>query len=255
MKKTLLTLLLAMAFTSVFANLTTSKWRWRNNDGTEQNATWKAAQDVPIVINDQNPFRLRAEIYNDTGDSTKRIGRGLEYALSTGGPWYAINDVSPINAFVYAGDSYYITHNQATTKQLAASRFPVFAPGNIITGGENQGQFIKIDKSYEFEWALKATANALPNTIYYFRAQNTEGNNYPRLTTGDSFTAPTILLSNGGFETDQAVWTPTNSNGSAATFSANTAARQMHTGARAFKAMVTNRSTTNSVKLTHSAFI
>ncbi|RCH54050.1 hypothetical protein DJ568_14285 [Mucilaginibacter hurinus] len=256
MKKLLLSLFFVILYSNLFANITQNHWRWRNNDGNEQTATWKAGQDTAIVIDDLKSFRLRAEIYNDANDSTKTITRGLQYSTSTSGPWYNISDATPLNAFVFAGDGFYLKNGQATTKQLKAAKYPAFEPGSVLTTADNTDNVIKFNRSREYEWHIRATQYAKPNTIYYFRANNTEGagGRYPRLTTGNSFTPEKVILVNGGFEGNQQVWTPSNSNGSVSTIAVNTTANQVHFGSKALKITVTDRSSLNSVKLTHSGF-
>ncbi|RYE06647.1 MAG: hypothetical protein EOP51_34385, partial [Sphingobacteriales bacterium] len=162
-----------------------------------------------------------------------------------------------MNAFVFSGDGFYLKNDQATAGgQLTASKYPTYAPGSVITIAGNSDKVLKFNRSYEFEWQIKATKYARPNTTYYFKASGTEGANgrYPSLTTGNSFTAEKIILPNGGFEGSQDVWLSSNSNGSASTVTLNSTANQVHFGTKALKINVTNRSSTNSVKLTHSGF-
>ncbi|MEO6149322.1 MAG: T9SS type A sorting domain-containing protein [Mucilaginibacter sp.] len=256
MKRLLFSLLLVAACSSVFANITQNRWRWRNNDGTETTATWKAGQDTAIVINDMSSIRLRAEIYNDTNDSTRAIGQNLQYAASASGPWYDITDATPLNAFVLAGDGYYIKNGEATTRQLNNGKYPAFEPGSIVTGTNVVSNIIKFNRSREYEWHIKPTAYTKPNTTYYFKAAGTQegSKGSAKLTTGSFFTADKVILTNSGFETNQQVWTPSNSNGSVSTMVVNSTANQFHFGAKALKITVTDKGTENSVKLTHSAF-
>src|SRR5258706_5073113 len=123
MKRTLCTVLLVIIFSTAFGNITQSHWRWRKNNGTETSATWKAPQDSSIVINDYNSIRLRMEIYNSLSD-TKPFDHGLLYAVSPGGPWYSISDVTPLDAFVFSGANNFITNNQPTTHQLTGTMYP-----------------------------------------------------------------------------------------------------------------------------------
>ncbi|RYZ98660.1 MAG: hypothetical protein EOP47_18780, partial [Sphingobacteriaceae bacterium] len=101
MKKLLLfAFLLLASYSNVFAYLTQGHFRWRNNDGTETTATWKAGQDTAIKITDHKAIRLRIEISN-SNNIVKNNGRELQYATSVNGPWSTISNASEINAFNY----------------------------------------------------------------------------------------------------------------------------------------------------------
>ena len=70
MKKILILIVLLTAYSNIFAFLTQANWRWRNDDGSETTATWKAAQNThPMIAHDSTGdiLRLRLEVYNNTG--------------------------------------------------------------------------------------------------------------------------------------------------------------------------------------------
>src|SRR5947207_4844288 len=94
----LLTALLATGY-NLFAFTTQANWRWRNDDGTETSATWKATQNTPITLASNNEvFRLRLEIYNNTGSAVGLLDT-LQYATSTAGPWTDLDTAAGANAF------------------------------------------------------------------------------------------------------------------------------------------------------------
>jgi len=252
MKKILLSVALVLiAYTHVFAYLTQGHFRWRNNDGDEKTATWKAPQDSAIKISDNKAIRLRLDIDN-AQTSTKSLARTLEYATSANGPWYTITNNSEINAFNYGGDNGYITNNDSTTQQLVDPTY-AFLPGNIVTNETPYNDSIPVGKRREYEWCIKPTAQAQANTTYYF--QSTIGatpNIFATLTTaGNAFAAaPQALMTNGGFENNLTGWTTTTTNNSSATFNITTAAMHVHTGSKALVVNVANTgSTSNSVTL------
>jgi hypothetical protein len=240
------------ACNSSFAYLTQGHFRWRNNDGDEKTATWKAAMDSSIKIADFKAIRLRAEIYN-AQTSTKSLDRTLTYATSVNGPWYGIDDSSPFAAFVFEGNTGYLTNNDSTTQQLVDPTY-TFWPGNIVATGDSYTDSIPVGDRREYEWYIKPTSYIQANTTYYFKSSvGSDQSILPSLTTsGTAFAAaPQPLLPNGGFESSLTGWTSTLTNGSAATFSLTTAALQVHTGSNALLVNVTNAAN-NSVSLTHS---
>lgn len=250
MKKTILLLCILMASAHTFANLTQGHWRWRNNDGTEKTATWKAAQDSTIKITDNKAIRLRAEVYNNTG-STKTLSRSLQYATSVNGPWVNVTNNSAINAFNYGGDNSYIANNDSTTQQIADPAYP-FLPGNIVTSQYPlYTDSIPNNTRREYEWCIKPTENIQRNLTYYFKS-SAGGDQalLPFLTaTGSAFAAaPIPILPNGGFENNLTNWTTSTGNG-AATFNIITAANYVHGGAKALAVTVSNNGSTNAVTL------
>ncbi len=67
------------------AYVTQANWRWRNNDGTETNATWRAAENVPITITSiDSILRLRIQLQNNNADP-KGINANLQYASAPDG--------------------------------------------------------------------------------------------------------------------------------------------------------------------------
>lgn len=250
MKQILCILLYSFFCISVFANLTQSHWRWRNNNGSETTATWKANQDSSIKINDFTSLRLRMEVYSALSD-TKPFDHGLQYASSVNGPWYSISDATEINAFVFAGDTAFIANNEPTTHQLKKTKYN-FVPGNIITNQSAATDSIAPNTSREYEWSIKPAKNIQPFTDYYFKAASGDApSSPPSLSTGNAFTAKPVFIANGGFENNLNNWTTTTANGSAASFLPSTA--EYHTGTKTLQVYVTNKSSTNSVKLTHRA--
>ncbi len=252
MKKFLLSVALVLiTYTHLFAYLTQGHFRWRNNDGGEKTATWKAPVDSAIKISDLKAIRLRLDIDN-AQTSTKTLARSLVYATSVNGPWYAITNNSAINAFNLSGDNGYITNNDSTTQQLVDPAY-AFLPGNIVTNETAYSDSIPVGKRREYEWCIKPTPLAKPNTTYYFNS--TIGSN-PTIfasltTTGTAFAAgPKALMTNGGFENNLTGWTTATTNNSNATFTITNAPLHVHTGSQALVVNVTNVGTaSNSVTL------
>jgi hypothetical protein len=192
MKKLLVLLAMLGTYMSSYAFLTQNNWRWRNNDGNETTATWKAAQNTAITYNSiHEVIRLRIEVFNnETGDPIA-VEDSLQYSTTPldGKSWINITD-SVEHAFVMAGANAYITQDQATTSQLTGVAFPFVAGELEVTDSVAKGFSVPSKDRTEVEWAIRGTANTAPNTTYYFRHWGSTSNPlmpgvpYPSLTTG-----------------------------------------------------------------------
>ena len=171
MKKILILTVMLATYSNIFAFLTQANWRWRNDDGTETTATWKAAQNTQAVLSVPGEvWRLRLEVYNSTPDTTLIIFDTLQYATSTGGPWKNIDATSSSNPFIMAGTSAFVSQAESTTAQLVGTGGYTFAPGKIMVDSALlQNDTLAYNYRTEFEWVIKSTSNITSNTIYYFR--------------------------------------------------------------------------------------
>ena len=201
MKKVLLLTVLLVTGYHLFAFTTQANWRWRNDDGTEKTATWKAAQNTAITLTSIDEiFRLRLEVYNNTGNSVAFLDT-LQYATSVLGPWTNLDTIAGSNAFQIAGASAFVVQDEATTAQLTGVALP-FAAGKIMVDSMVLKDYDLADQQRtEFEWTIKGTSNTSPSTTYYFREWGSTANNldlgmtYPSLTT--SATLPVNISSFG----------------------------------------------------------
>lgn len=171
----LLTALLVISY-NLFAFTTQGVWRWRNDDGTQTTATWKAAQNTPITIySTDSAIRLRVELYNNGSGGTLDGALFEDSSNEVGGHWDTIklaanSDAS--NAFMLAGTSPFVTDLQPTTHQLNGQSMPpyTFVAGKEIVSTERlPKQTVASGKTTEFEYVIKPTANIKPNVTYYFR--------------------------------------------------------------------------------------
>ena len=189
MKKFIILIILLAACNNIFAFLTQSNWRWRNDDGTETTATWKAAQNTQVTLSTTGQiWRLRLEVYNNTGGAVDVLD-SLQYATSTSGPWTNIDTVAGSNPFMIAGTSAFVVQAEPTTAQLAGVAL-TFVPGKINVDSLVLKNYNLADqRRTEFEWAITSTPNIVPNTTYYFREWGSTANNldigmtYPSLVT------------------------------------------------------------------------
>jgi len=189
MKKFIILIILLAACNNIFAFLTQANWRWRNDDGTETTATWKAAQNTQVVLTITGQiWRLRLEVYNNTGAPVGVLDT-LQFATSTAGPWTNIDTVAGSNPFMIADTSAFVAQNDPTTAQLAGVAL-TFAPGKIMVDSMVLKNYNLADQQRtEFEWAILSTPNIVPNTTYYFREWGSTANpldigmTYPSLIT------------------------------------------------------------------------
>ncbi len=189
MKKLLILIVLLTAYSNIFAFLTQRNWRWRNDDGTETTATWKAAENTPITVTSTaDILRLRLEVYNNTGGSVGLLDT-LQYATSTAGPWTNLDTLAGSNAFMITTTSAFVVQDEPTTSQLTVIGL-TFVPGKIMVDSMVLKNYNLADQRVtEFEWVIRATANAATNTTYFFREWGSTANNldvgktYPSLTT------------------------------------------------------------------------
>lgn len=189
MKKVFILMVMLATCTSSFAFLTQNTYRWRNNDGTETTATWKAAQKTPILYNSRfEVLRLRIEVYNTNGGAAIQVEDSLQYSTD-GINWTNITG-NTSRDFVLAGTFSLVPQNTPTTAQLTGNSFP-FVPGKVMaTDSVLTGVFIPQSNRSESEWAILGTPNTKINTDYYFRQWGSTANNlppgasYPTLSTG-----------------------------------------------------------------------
>ena len=251
MKKLLLCIaLLLFVHCNLFAYLSQGNWRWRNNDGTEKTATWKAGQDTAINLTDNKALRLRVDIYNTTA-STKGYGCGLEYATTLNGPWTTLTNAPGELPFILDGNNAYISDNDTTSAQLTEAGNYKFAYGRIITISTDHSDSLLVGQRKEYEWCIKPTKYVTPNTKYYFRTQTGAGEttNLPTLTTAGTFDPPPAMLSNGSFEQGLNGWQNTDGNGGN-TFALEDTA--VFDGNTALRVTVSNPGKSGSLRTSHS---
>jgi hypothetical protein len=171
MKKIVILIVLVTAYSNIFALLTQANWRWRNDDGTETTATWKAPQNTQALLSTKGEiWRLRLELYNNAGSSLPFLDT-LQYATSTAGPWTNIDVSAGSKPFMIADTNVFVVQDAPTTAQLAGTAY-TFAAGKIMVDSMVVKNLNLADlQRTEIEWAIKSTPNIIPNTVYYFREQ------------------------------------------------------------------------------------
>ncbi|GEM_PF-5378600 len=168
MKKQFLLLIMFLGLAEIASAYSYVKnWRWRNNDGNETTATWKAAENTAIEVVDLNTvLRLRMEIINDPDNSqdlnfTPRICYSVEDNPNT---FKVIGDEST-TAFVLVSTAN-ITDGTPSTKQLTSNYH--FQPGLVVSNLNSNIHTLPIGYKSEYEFVIKPTANIVPGKKYYF---------------------------------------------------------------------------------------
>jgi hypothetical protein len=140
-------------------------YRFRNDDGTQTSATWKAAQNTAISQGVNQKFRLRMETQETAGGAANNVDFTLQYNLNNTG-WVTITSSSNVVRLI---DSAFVADNTPTTNQLTAGT-GTFRAGSVIGSSESTGRvsFVGSDHT-EHEWILtlvQGTVNNNDNIIF-----------------------------------------------------------------------------------------
>lgn len=168
MKKIILLSLLLMVGFSSFASLRQSKYRWRNDDGNESTATWKAPNNTPIFLTDiTETLRLRIEFDNDNGYGfSSVIDQYLYYSKDGGATWTQIN-TSDANDFKLVSSSF-VTHGTPTTNQLGTGLGSFISGVTISNISPDLSMSLFDNQRTEIEWVIQPTMLCENFTNYKF---------------------------------------------------------------------------------------
>nr|NQU90837.1 hypothetical protein [Bacteroidota bacterium] len=154
-------------------DLLDANFQWRNDDGSEADATWKAGLNVPITTVDTvENIRLRYELDNSGIDADALITNlALQYCTVSNGTYDTIGVVETNKPFVLTSTIYY-SNGEATSNQLNPIT-ATFVPGNCVSTPGNINT-ITIDSLWftEYEFCFEATRYAIPGQTYFFSTKN-----------------------------------------------------------------------------------
>ncbi len=169
----LLVVLLLLAGTSVpaFSFARQGDWRWRNDDGTDVTATWKADENTPFTLTHRDNIRLRVAMANNSdnlGFGPNPIGLGYRYTGQAS--WSEVTDDSSSNHFVFSESPHFI-NQAASTEQLQAFPPYSFIEGFLFDTYDSANNYPELSPETltELEFSIRATPQALDNTEYEFR--------------------------------------------------------------------------------------
>lgn len=151
-------------------NVVQEHYRWRNDDGSETSATWKAADDCPFRQQVRGcAVRLRFCLSNADGlDAAVGVRPRLEYALNRQDTFTAVPANATTEPFEMAA-SPFLANGEATTKQVPGSG--AYVAGQCVEHPSNAGEAhdLPAERYSNYEYCLRATGQAKGGTTYYFR--------------------------------------------------------------------------------------
>ncbi|RMD59231.1 prepilin-type N-terminal cleavage/methylation domain-containing protein [Candidatus Parcubacteria bacterium] len=192
------------------ANPTQIHYRWRNDDGDEQNASWKELEDTAITITKNDSVRLRLEISNEGGLAAGSAQYRLEYGENTSNcqsisNWQVVPTDSSLDWQII--DSGYFMDNSTTSDLLAGltNEGTTFKAGYLKdASAQTPNITLGADELTEIEFSLHPTTNADDNNSYCFRVTDNGTpltyNQYPQISIVGDENIYIISLDNLGGE-------------------------------------------------------
>jgi len=167
-KATILCILLFGLTGQIFSVTYQGHLRWRNDDGSEAEATWKADEDSSTSAAKNANVRLRLELYREVDPGTQTLS--LFYSTDPDlapimGDWTKITTDGSVNAFKLSSTDNYTEHENALDRLTNT-----YAHGwGFCNELNDQNNYILVaDESMEIEFCLQPTDNAELSTKYYF---------------------------------------------------------------------------------------
>ena len=220
-KRSLLILIVVIAISfQTFANMQTTGWRWRNDDGNLESATWMAGDTVPVTIGADQVIRLRVRYDNPfDADDQNFTTTGLKYGVKaevdqlttdyTGTDEFDISGdnavftaLGPDAYFDFVSSSYVddgtetsnlgISFTSANTVDAQSD----WTPGNFMSS--SQSVVVNHITHTEIEYCIKPTANCVSGT-YYFFGGGSDNIIYPTEPKLEVFPELTVDMSTGVF--------------------------------------------------------
>jgi hypothetical protein len=141
-------------------SFTQTDFRFRNDDGTEATATWKANANTNISVDvSAGNVNVRVRIAAQEVGTTAATFAASLFMSKNGGAYAAVTDVT---TDVLAVDSANLTDNNATTQQITAFTF-VAGRVDDVNGAMTATGSIVQNSGTEFEWMLRLAAANLSN--------------------------------------------------------------------------------------------
>ena len=189
-KLTLFLFFIGFALGHTAPNFTQGNYRWRNDDGGETTATWKASVNTSILPNDTDvPLRLRIGVLNDGNNSGTLNTMPLQYSKNNGA-WVDIT-TSNLNDFYFINSSN-VTDGSPTTQQIYTNNFiqgyfRSSATNNTINLSDSPSQ------NTEMEFCIARSSAYDSYGTYRFRINNLNSYvNYPTLNPVCTLLPPTV---------------------------------------------------------------
>lgn len=168
-------------------------FRFRNDDGSETTATWKAAANTNVTLAIDTRFRLRFVIQLDSGAATVPIAPRLQYRIDAGG-WTDVGfDTELVDVRYF--DSANVADGDPTTQQLGAGTFD---SGKVTETPLGLPSTITLTHESEFEYSVdlfnRADSGSLANgQVLDFRLKDDAGIPFATYTV-----TPSVTLGSAG---------------------------------------------------------
>lgn len=169
MNKTLLFTLLLANFFYANANTRMSAYRWRNDNGDETTATWKAPLNTPLTIYNLDAIRLRVTVDDNNAPTGNSVTYQSNIQFSTDAlNWKNLS--SPGSPFTYVGSAY-VADGSVTTKQISVTNSNNFEGGLFVSSNTNPARTLPSGNNIftEYEFSIKPNAFISITDVYYFR--------------------------------------------------------------------------------------
>ncbi len=176
MKRNLLIAMLLFVVTAVDlqAMASITDWRFRNDDGNEEFATWKEYQHDSLIQTDESNVRLRLSFSqaNENGFVDYLALYYKSYPKDSSDVWHLVtNDTN--EAFTFSLSPYISNYSDAFQRLTTSSTF-TYVTGVVV---ESPG-FISFNLAdsiiTELEFCIKASPNAVFGKSYIFKIDNVD---------------------------------------------------------------------------------
>jgi hypothetical protein len=154
-----------------------TSFRYRNDDGTESNATYRLPEGSSVTSGfvKGDKIRLRFAISNESATTTVRRYQ-LEYSSGACSVWNAVPRASDITSQPWKMDiSTYVADGTPTThtSSIATPGGKSFVPGVVRTFSNTTPPLTLLTGQFtEVEYLIRSTAYSAEGTIYCFRVSN-----------------------------------------------------------------------------------
>ncbi len=174
----LIVLALFVAFSCVASAINhQGNWRWRNDDGSETTATWKAAENTLTNIQSPSNIRLRIQIFEYASAGASWVAPALNLAYKKSGDlgWTIITNDPTTNHFVLSPSANFADGALTTLQLTPQGEGYNHVPGYMI---EHTFPFAKPIMDHpsvsEWEYCIRPTAN-ITRDSYNFQLQELSG--------------------------------------------------------------------------------
>jgi hypothetical protein len=174
-------------------------FRWRNDDGTEATATWKAVEDSNVIgdVDRTTPVRIRMKatnigVANEVATRTYELQYGVKSTTCGDiGTWTGVGNVADAWEMV---ESNLVDGTAITTERLTSATSFVGGEQRELVDTTSSIGPLNSGAGTEIEYSIQATASSVSGQAYCFRLYDTTGTTpldqysvYPEATVASEF--------------------------------------------------------------------